>query len=60
MELVILWDAVLQICRAHGALFGVTVLGKDLKAAQAAAYAAVEKIHFDGAYFRRDIAAKAL
>ena len=35
-------------------------LGKDLKAAQAAAYAAVEKIHFDGAHFRRDIAAKAL
>ena len=33
--------------------------GKDLKAAQAAAYAAVEKIHFDGAHFRRDIAAKA-
>jgi phosphoribosylamine-glycine ligase len=31
-----------------------------VKAAQAAAYAAVEKIHFDGAYFRRDIAAKAL
>jgi hypothetical protein len=24
------------------------------------AYAAVEKIHFDGAHFRRDIAAKAL
>jgi allantoicase len=34
--------------------------GKDLRAAQAAAYAAVEKIHFDGAHFRRDIAAKAL
>jgi len=38
----------------------VTVLGKDLRAAQAAAYAAVEKIHFDGAQFRRDIAAKAV
>jgi phosphoribosylamine-glycine ligase len=25
-----------------------------LKAAQAAAYAAVEKIHFDGAHFRRE------
>jgi len=33
---------------------------RNLKAAQAAAYAAVEKIHFDGAHFRRDIAAKAL
>jgi len=31
-----------------------------LKTAQAAAYAAVEKIHFDGAHFRRDIAGKAL
>ena len=37
----------------------VTVWAKDLKAAQAAAYAAVEKIHFDGAHFRHDIAAKA-
>jgi hypothetical protein len=34
-------------------------LGKDLKAAQAADYAAVGKIHFDSAHFRRDIAAKA-
>jgi phosphoribosylamine-glycine ligase len=33
--------------------------GKDLKAAPAAAHAAVAKIHFDGAQFRRDIAAKA-
>ena len=43
-----------------GRVLGVTALGKDLKAAQAAAYAAVEKIHFDGARFRRDIAAKAI
>jgi phosphoribosylamine--glycine ligase len=42
-----------------GRVLGVTALGKDIKAAQAAAYAAVEKIHFDGAHFRRDIAAKA-
>jgi hypothetical protein len=33
--------------------------GKDLRAAQAAAYAAVECIQFEGAQFRRDIAAKA-
>jgi len=38
----------------------VTAWAKDLKPAQAAAYAAVEKIHFDGAYFRHDIAAKAM
>ncbi len=43
-----------------GRVLGVTALGKDLRTAQAAAYAAVEKIHFDGAQFRRDIATKAL
>ena len=32
---------------------------QDLRAAQAAAYAAVECIKFEGAHFRRDIAAKA-
>ncbi len=49
-----------QIVTNGGRVLGVTALGKHLKAAQAAAYAAVEKIHFDGAHFRRDIAAKAL
>jgi phosphoribosylamine---glycine ligase len=49
-----------QIVTNGGRVLGVTALGKDLKAAQAAAYAAVDKIHFDGAHFRRDIAAKAL
>src|SRR5271170_357080 len=48
-----------QIVTNGGRVLGVTALGKDLKAAQAAAYVAVEKIHFDGAQFRRDIAAKA-
>jgi phosphoribosylamine-glycine ligase len=33
--------------------------GKDLRAAQAAAYVVVECIQFEGAQFRRDIAAKA-
>jgi phosphoribosylamine---glycine ligase len=49
-----------QIVTNGGRVLGMTALGKDLKSAQAAAYAAVEKIHFDGAQFRRDIAAKAL
>jgi phosphoribosylamine--glycine ligase len=49
-----------EIVTNGGRVLGVTALGKDLKAAQAAAYAAVKKIHFDGAHFRRDIAAKAL
>lgn len=49
-----------QIVTNGGRVLGVTALGKDLKSAQAAAYAAVEKIHFEGAQFRRDIASKAL
>ena len=49
-----------QIVTKGGRVLGVTALGRDLKAAQAATYAAVEKIHFDGAQFRRDIAAKAV
>jgi phosphoribosylamine--glycine ligase len=49
-----------QIVTNGGRVLGVTALGKDLKSAQAAAYAAVGKIHFDGVHFRRDIAAKAL
>ena len=49
-----------QIVTNGGRVLGVTAWAKDLKSAQAAAYAAVGKIHFDGAYFRRDIASKAL
>jgi len=49
-----------QIVTAGGRVLGVTALGRDLKSAQTAAYAAVEKIHFEGAHFRHDIAAKAL
>jgi phosphoribosylamine--glycine ligase len=49
-----------QIVTNGGRVLGVTALGKDLKAAQAAAYVAVERICFEGVQFRRDIAAKAL
>jgi phosphoribosylamine--glycine ligase len=49
-----------QIVTSGGRVLGVTALGEDLGAAQAAAYAAVECIRFEGAHFRRDIAAKAL
>ena len=48
-----------QIVTNGGRVLGVTALGKDLPAATAAAYAAVECIQFEGAHFRRDIAAKA-
>jgi phosphoribosylamine---glycine ligase len=49
-----------QIVTNGGRVLGVTALGQNLKAAQAAAYAAVEAIQLEGAQFRRDIAAKAL
>jgi phosphoribosylamine--glycine ligase len=49
-----------EIVTSGGRVLGVTALGKDLKSAQAAAYAAVEKISFEGAQFRRDIARRAL
>jgi phosphoribosylamine--glycine ligase len=39
---------------------GVTALATTLEIARSTAYAAVEKIQFEGAHFRRDIAAKAL
>ena len=38
----------------------VLFLEPDLRTAQAAAYAAVEYIQFEGAHFRRDIAARAM
>jgi len=49
-----------QIVTSGGRVLGVTSWAKDLKSAQAAAYAAVEKIRFGGAQFRRDIGAKAI
>lgn len=49
-----------QIVTNGGRVLGVTAWAKDLAAARNAAYAAVEKIHFEGAHYRRDIAAKAL
>ena len=49
-----------QIVTSGGRVLGVTAWAKDLNSAQAAAYAAVDKIHFDGAHFRHDIAAKAI
>jgi len=49
-----------QIVTNGGRILGVTALANDLRSARDAAYAAVERIHFDGVHFRRDIAAKAL
>jgi phosphoribosylamine--glycine ligase len=43
-----------------GRVLGVTAWAADLASAREAAYAAVDRISFDGAQFRRDIAAQAL
>jgi phosphoribosylamine---glycine ligase len=43
-----------------GRVLGVTAWASTLMQARDAAYQAVEKIKFDGAHYRRDIAAKAL
>jgi phosphoribosylamine---glycine ligase len=48
------------VVTSGGRVLGVTAWAADLQAARGAAYAAVDKIKFDGAQFRRDIAAKAL
>ena len=49
-----------DIVTSGGRVLGVTALGDGLAAACDVAYAAVDKIKFEGAHFRRDIAAKAL
>lgn len=49
-----------QLVTNGGRILGVTAWAADLRQARAAAYAAVDRIHFEGAQFRRDIGAKAL
>jgi phosphoribosylamine--glycine ligase len=49
-----------QFVTNGGRVLGVTAVGEDLRSARDLAYAAVDDIHFEGAHFRRDIAAKAL
>ncbi|SPE62890.1 Phosphoribosylamine--glycine ligase [Verrucomicrobia bacterium] len=49
-----------QIVTNGGRVLGVTAWAKDLRAARDAAYAALDQVHFEGAHFRRDIAAKGL
>lgn len=47
-----------RLVTSGGRVLGVTALGDDLAAAQAAAYRAAEKVHFEGAFYRRDIGDK--
>ncbi|MHB8926159.1 MAG: phosphoribosylamine--glycine ligase [Bacillota bacterium] len=48
-------DASGRLVTAGGRVLGVTAVGSDLAAAAARAYAAVERISFRGAHYRRDI-----
>lgn len=48
------------VVTSGGRVLGVTAWADDLRQARDDAYAAVEQIQFEGAHYRRDIAAKAL
>ena len=47
-----------KLVTSGGRVLGVTAMGNDIHEARAKAYEAVSKIHFDGAFFRRDIGIK--
>jgi phosphoribosylamine--glycine ligase len=49
-----------DIIAVGGRVLNVTALGKDVAEAQARAYAAVEQIHWEGAFCRKDIGWRAL
>ena len=49
-----------RLVTSGGRVLGVTALGADARAAQRAAYEAAGKIEFENAYYRRDIAKKAI
>ncbi len=49
-----------SVVTSGGRVLGVTALGKDIRDARDKAYEAIEKIHFEGMHYRRDIAERAL
>lgn len=49
-----------RIVSSGGRVLGVTALGKDIPAAKKNAYKAIEKIHFSGMHYRKDIGDKAI
>jgi phosphoribosylamine--glycine ligase len=49
-----------RVVTAGGRVLGVRARARTLELARERAYAAVERIHFDGMQYRRDIAARAL
>jgi phosphoribosylamine---glycine ligase len=53
-------DASGQVTTDGGRVLGLTALGETIEKAMARAYEAVQRIRFDGAHFRRDIAARVI
>ncbi len=49
-----------RIVTSGGRVLGVTALGADAREAQKNAYDAVKHVHFENAFFRRDIASRAI
>lgn len=49
-----------KVVTSGGRVLGVTALGDDIREAKEQAYKAIEKIHFDGMHYRKDIADRAL
>ena len=49
-----------KVTTAGGRVLTVCALGDGIEQARARAYAAIERIHFDGMFYRRDIAHRAL
>jgi phosphoribosylamine---glycine ligase len=49
-----------KVVTSGGRVLNVTGLGKDVHEARDRAYAGIDRINFDGAYYRKDIALKAI
>ena len=49
-----------ELVTSGGRVLGVTALGDDLRSSIDTVYAAIEKIHFSGMHYRKDIGAKGL
>ena len=49
-----------QIVTNGGRVLGITACGDDLKQSIDSAYKAVKQIHFEGAFYRKDIGRKGL
>ena len=49
-----------EVVTSGGRVLGVTAIGSDIRTARDNAYSAIEKIHFDGMHYRKDIGSKAV